>query len=143
MRRVESSIENEWRCQQLFLTFMQCLDAGDADGAVALVAADIVWHRQGQKLVGPTAIRNVIAERPGNRVIRHHLSNIVVTLESPDRAGSKAYYSVYVHEGSAKPGRIDGPERVGDYYAQYLKTSDGWRIALLRADRIFAAAGKT
>lgn len=131
---------DQWECQQTFLRFMQCVDAGDADGAVAQVAPDVVWHRQGERLTGPDAIRAVIRARPPQRVIRHVLSNIVVTLGEPDRASSKAYYCVYAHDGGDGKRIVSGPERVGDYHAGYARTAGGWRLTSLRAERIFTAA---
>jgi hypothetical protein len=131
-----ASSESEWQCQQVFLRFMQCLDAGDPDGATALVAPDVIWYRQGQKLRGPKAIAKVIRGRPRERTIRHLLSNLVVTLTDPQRAVSKAYYAAWVHEGT-QPCLVRGPERIGDYHTHYLRDGDQWRIALLRAERVF------
>lgn len=121
---------------------MRCLDVGDADGAAALVAPDVVWNRQGQRLVGPQAVREVILARTPERLVRHHLSNIVVRLESPETASSVAYYSAYLYEGFARPGQVSGPERVGDYFASYAKLGAGWRIAALRAERLFTIAAR-
>jgi hypothetical protein len=135
----QTKFESQWECQHLFLTFMQLLDNREAERAIALVMPDVIWHRQGKELVGRDAIRAVVCDRPPNRVIRHLLSNIVVTLEHSAKARSVAYYAVYSHEGADLPGRIGGPERIGDYHAAYVRTPEGWRIAYLRAQRVFAA----
>jgi len=134
--------EIQWQCQSLFLRFMQSLDAGNAEEAVALLAPTAVWHRQGRSVVGPTAVRNVINRRAGDRVIRHHLSNIVVTSHGPLKATSLAYYAAYVHEGPALPRVIRGPAFVGDYYVEYTKFGGHWLISLLRADRIFTTSSQ-
>ncbi len=131
-----ASSESEWQCQQVFLRFMQCLDAGDPAAATALVAPDVIWYRRGEELRGPKAIAEVIRSRPKERTIRHLLSNLVVTLTDSQRAVSRAYYAAWVHEGPP-PCRVRGPERVGDYHAGYLRDGDQWRIVLLRAERIF------
>jgi hypothetical protein len=133
----------QWQCQSLLLRFMQSLDAGNADAAVALLAPDVVWHRQGKLLVGRGAVREVINGRAPDRVIRHHLSNIVVTLHGPQNAASVAYYAVYLHEGPALPRVIKGPAHVGEYYAEYIKADGGWGISSLRANRLFTAASQT
>lgn len=138
---IDTIVANQWECQHLFLTFMQCLDAGEAERAVALLSPDVIWHRQGKKLIGPEAVRAAICERPANRLIRHFLSNIVVTIEQINRARSVAYYAVYTRDGNEQPRTVGGPERVGDYHAGYVRGQEGWRIAYLRAERLFTAGG--
>jgi hypothetical protein len=125
-------------CQTLLSSFFQALDAGDP-GACAFVHPDFVWHRQGKVLRGPQAIGAVLQARPADRLVRHLFSNFVVTGSSDGRAKSKAYYTVYAHEGAERPGVIRGPERVGDYHAEFIRSEDGWRIASLRAERLFSA----
>jgi hypothetical protein len=134
------SSEGEWDCQCLFLAFMQYLDSGDAENAVRLVTEDVRWFRQGKELVGHEAVRQVLAGRPPGRLIRHFLSNVVVTSHSRYRASSKAYYAVYAHDGAGRPRIVDGPERMGDYHAEYARGPEGWRISRLRAERLFAMA---
>ena len=142
VQRQQSSLECQWACQSLFLRFMQCLDASEAEAVGSMVSPDVVWVRQGQRLVGVAAICRVFGERPPDRMIRHHLSNIVITLEGRDKARSKAYYAVYAHEGLVRPRLISGPERVGDYHAEYVRTDQGWRISHLRAERLFTASNQ-
>lgn len=135
-------LESQWVCQQLLLTFMQMLDCGNAEGAAALLAPNARWNRQGQVIDGAAAIRAVIAGRAPNRVVRHHLCNLVVTLRSCDSASAKAYYAAYLHEGAPGVASISGPERVGDYHAEFVRTAAGWRVSYLRAERLFKLAAR-
>jgi hypothetical protein len=134
--------DDHWQCQSLLLRFVQSLDAGNADEAVTLLTPDVMWHRQGEVLVGRPAVREVINRRAPDRMIRHHLSNIVVTLRGPLNAASVAYYAVYLHEGRALPRVINGPAHVGDYHAEYIKADGNWGISSLRANRVFTSVSR-
>jgi SnoaL-like domain len=139
---VESMLLDQWTCQQQLLTFMQLMDAGNADAAAALLTPDAQWNRQGQIVEGAEAIGAVIAARSPDRIVRHHLCNLVVTLEGSDRASSRAYYAAYISHGSEKTRFAGLPERSGDYYADFVRTTLGWRISHLRAHRLFEAGGQ-
>jgi hypothetical protein len=139
---IESRLLDQWTCQQQLLTFMQLMDAGNADAAASLLTPDAQWNRQGQIVQGAEAIGAAIAARPPDRIVRHHLCNVVVTLEGADRASSRAYYAAYISHGSAEVRSAGLPERSGDYYAGFVKTTRGWRISYLRAHRLFEAAGR-
>jgi|SRR5579863_836356 len=132
----ESEWQSQWTCQQVLLSFMQAVDRGDADQAAALVTPSAEWHRQGEIHEGPAAIRAVILERPRGRLIRHHLTGVVVTLHTPVRATSRAYYTVYIQEPS-ETHRSAARSRIGDHHAEFLRTDAGWRISQLRAERLF------
>jgi hypothetical protein len=134
--------DDHWQCQSLLLRFIQSLDAGNADEAVTLLTPDVMWHRQGEVLVGRAAVREVINRRAPDRILRHHLSNIVVTVCGPLNAASVAYYAVYLHEGPALPRVINGPVYVGDYHAEYIKVEGSWGISSLRANRVFINASR-
>ena len=138
---VESLPLDQWTCQQQLLTFVQLMDAGDAEAAAALLTPDAQWNRQGQIVQGAEAIAAVIAARPPDRTVRHHLCNLVVRIEAPDRASSRAYYAAYISHGPAETRSAGLPERSGDYYAGFVKTALGWRISYLRAHRLFEAGG--
>lgn len=139
---VETLLLAQWNCQQQLLTFMQLMDAGSADAAASLLTPDARWNRQGHIVEGAEAIGAVIASRSPDRIVRHHLCNLVVTLQAPDRASSRAYYSAYISHGPAETHSVGLPERSGDYYAEFVKTELGWRISYLRADRLFEAGGR-
>ena len=138
---IESMVLDQWTCHQQLLTFMQLMDAGDAAAATSLLTRDAQWNRQGHIVEGAEAIGAVIAARSPDRTVRHHLCNVVVTLEGSDRASSRAYYAAYTSHGSAEMRTARLPERSGDYYAGFVKTTLGWRIASLRAHRLFEAGG--
>ena len=131
---------DEQACQSVLLRFFQALDAGEAQAAADCVDSEFTWCRHGKTLVGSDVIAKVIAERSPHRIVRHHLTNLVVTLESEDCARSKAYYAVYLHEGLERPRLIQGPERVGDYHAKFRRVADAWRISYLQAERLFVVS---
>jgi hypothetical protein len=137
---LETEADAQWRCQAVFLHFMQLLDLGKVEEAIALLAPRIVWHRQGEELMGHEAIRVAIGRRPPNRLIRHFLSNVVVTVSDAIHARSKAYYLVYANDGENLPRAVRGPERAGDYEAEYIKVKDLWVISMLRASRLFVSS---
>lgn len=134
---IETPLMDQWACQQQLLIFMQLMDAGNADAAAALLTLDARWDRQGQIIEGPQAIAAVIAGRSAERIVRHHLCNLVVTLEPPDRASLRAYYSAYICDRRAGTHSSGFPEPSGDYFADFVRTEAGWRISYLRAHRLF------
>lgn len=131
---------DESSCLRALATFIQFLDVRDVTGALSQLAPDVVWHRQGERLVGHAQIAAVIGGLAAGRLVRHHLCNVVVRATGPSSARAKAYYAVYAAEGAQRPGLIDGPERVGDYHAEFARHEDGWLISMLRAERLFEAA---
>jgi hypothetical protein len=146
MNEVDTSLEtvllDQWTCQQQLLTFMQLMDAGNVDAAASLLTPDARWSRQGHIVEGADAIRAVIASRAPDRIVRHHLCNLVVTLQPPGRASVRGYYSAYISDRSADAHSDGFPARSGDYHADFVKTELGWRISYLRTERLFEAGGR-
>ena len=130
---------DEIACSRALAAFIQSFDVRDIAGSLAQLAPDVVWHRQGERLVGHAQIAKVIQGLAADRLVRHHLCNLVVHLTGPNSARAKAYYAVYACQGAQRPGLISGPERVGDYHAEFSRCAEGWRISLLRAERLFEA----
>ncbi|HKU17192.1 MAG TPA: nuclear transport factor 2 family protein [Steroidobacteraceae bacterium] len=132
-----TSVSNEIACERALAAFIQAFDARDTQGALAQLAPDAVWFRQGQRLEGHAQIAPVIESRPESRIVRHHLSTIVARLTGATSARVRAYYAAYAHEGPERPRLVRGAERVGDYHAELVLLNGEWRISMLRAERLF------
>ena len=68
------------------------------------------------------------ADLPRRRFVRHHISNVTITVTSPTEAEGASYWMV-IGEG--------GPESSGRYRDTYRRgPEDGWRFAtrIVRAD---------
>ena len=133
---------DEAACKRALAAFIQSFDVRDIAGALSQLAPEVVWHRQGEQLVGHAQIAAVIGGLASGRVVRHHLCNLVVHATGPNTARAKAYYAVYASQGAHRPGLIGGPERVGDYHAEFARQQGEWRISMLRAERLFEAASR-
>lgn len=81
--------------------FFVALDRFEDGRILELVAEDIEWVRPGGAVRGREQVRNVLAQRPRDRVTRHLLSNIDVQFEGADRA--RVRYDVLVFDSGASP----------------------------------------
>jgi hypothetical protein len=90
-------------CQQAVYRFYAELDAGELDSVAASMAVHGVWLRQGQKLVGPQAVRLALADRPAGRMTAHLVQNLVIDLT--DATTARARYMTLVY-------RFDAAEQV-------------------------------
>lgn len=88
-------------------------------------------------IVGPLAIAEAYQKNPSDRVNRHLLTNIFVTLTAKDTASAITYVNLY----SADTGAIEKPvfgfpvQRclVGEFYDQFIYQHPDWKIAERRA----------
>lgn len=130
----------EHQCRNLIAALVLAQDHGDAEAAAGLFAADGVWVRSGKPYAGRDAIRASFDGRDLGTVIRHIVSNQLVTIASPTVATATSYYLVYVHRdggGQApKVGRLEEPVALGEWQDSFVLTADGWRFARREGRRV-------
>jgi hypothetical protein len=127
--------------ERLFLAFCRYRDTRDAEGLARVTAVDCVWERDGKLISGREAIIAGVFALPEASVIRHVMTNILITPTSAITAEGIACYTVYRDDGAngtSLPRRFDGPLRMGDYVSRYALTDDGWRVSYAGARRLFA-----
>jgi hypothetical protein len=122
----------EWDCAMVANRFYRALDANDYAQAGALVAADGVWTRQGKRLAGPDAIVEALSKRPPGLTTMHALSNIVVDVESAERAVATFYVTVLRVETAPEPGTfspVPAPRAVQLCTDRMTRVGTDWKIA--------------
>lgn len=132
----------EWDCSQLMLRFYDAFDAWDYAGMAALFAPDGVWQRAGKTLAGREAIVAELQQRPTTQVVRHVLSNLLVTAANADQAQARFYITVYRHDGGTArsiPAPLQAPAMLLVVNARLVRHSEGWRILHQAMAREFEA----
>jgi ketosteroid isomerase-like protein len=117
-------------------TYCECFDRNDPDGVAALFTPDaVIDYNPETPSISGTDLRDVIADglRETFAATSHHVSNLMIDLEEPDRARSLCYLDAWhrYHDGSP-----DG-YLWGRYRHRLVRTADGWRITEL----VLEAAG--
>jgi ketosteroid isomerase-like protein len=110
-------------------------DRGRVDEMIELFCEDADLDAFGETLRGREQVEGYFsgivtgsADVPRRRFVRHHISNVTVTVTLPTEAEGASYWMV-IGEG--------GPESSGRYRDTYRRDPDGrWRFAtrLIRAD---------
>jgi len=113
----------------LVMGYAERLDAGDLDGVAALFA-HATWRSpaRDEPLRGAEAVRHAydgVLLYDGVPGTRHVVTNLVVRLESPERAQARSYFTVF----QARP---DFPLQAiicGRYHDVFERTGGTWRFA--------------
>ena len=108
--------------------YAHCVDGGRFDELVELFAPDGVLEVEGEPAHrGRDAIRAFVtgtgrdlAAGTGVPRIRHHVSNVLIELDGPDRARARCYFLAVTDRGVDHWGR---------YRDQYAPTGDRWLFA--------------
>jgi ketosteroid isomerase-like protein len=119
------SVEDRLDIHELYARFAMAVDAGDADGWVAVFVPDGVWRRHGKAdIVGSEQLRqfalDVNAATPG---MLHYTTNILLE-ETPGGALGRAYLLVL------RGGDTLHVRGVGQYEDQLVKFNGRWRFAM-------------
>ena len=120
--------------------YAHCVDGGRFDELVELFAPDGILEVEGEPAHrGRDAIRafvagvgHDIAASTGAPRIRHHVGNVLVELEGPDRARARSYFLAVTDRGVDHWGR---------YRDQLVPSGEQWRFALRRVRTDGAAPG--
>jgi len=133
----DSAVERA--CERLILDFAYYSDHHQYESLVALFARDGTMVRPtGDPLVGREAIMKSYQSRPAGRITRHVCTNIRITIQSADRARGLTYAVVY-SGNAADPAnahfgvKTDPRQLIGEFEDEFVRTEEGWRIALRRA----------
>ena len=140
-----SAAQIEHACARLVLQSIRAFDERDWRTYARMFTADGVFIRANepsQPLVGPAAIESALATRPANRLTMHLCTNIEIDVLDAERAEGRCYLLLYSGDaapasGASRP--ADAIQRLGEYRDRFVKTAEGWKIALRVGKLIFHA----
>ena len=121
----------EYDCARLIANYANLNDEARWDEVAALYAEDGVMIRPtapDAPVHGREAILAAFKSRPA-RTTRHVCSNVVITVEGPDKATGIS--AMLLFTGAATP-------LVGSFHDKFVRTADGWRFAERRGSLTFA-----
>jgi hypothetical protein len=138
--QVRRAIETD--CTRLMNQSVIHLDRRQYEPLAALFGPDGVWVRGGKPCTGYDGVMASLNERPADVLIRHLMTNIVVTVEDDSTATGIGYFLVYKATGDGgeppQPAPIAAPAMVAEMRDTYRRGADGWYIARRETARIFA-----
>jgi SnoaL-like domain len=113
----------------LVMEYAERLDLGDLDGVAALFA-HATWRSPGrvEPLRGTVAVRRAydgVILYDGIPSTRHVVTNLVVTVGSPDRATARSVFTVF----QARPDFPLQPIISGRYHDAFERVDGAWRFA--------------
>jgi hypothetical protein len=122
----------ERACERLILDFVHRLDLGEPASVAELFTEDGVWQwpHDGRLVKGRDALRTYFGSRPADRLSRRMMSNVLVTVTSPDVAGAISYFTTYRvdgYEGGVVP--AGPPVQIGHYEDTFHRADGTWRLA--------------
>lgn len=120
-------LESRGHIRDTIARYAHCVDGGRFDELVELFAPDGILEVEGEPAHrGRDAIRAFVtgtgrdlAAGTGAPNIRHHVSNVLIELDGPDRARARCYFLVTDR----------GVDHWGRYRDDLVRTDDGWRFA--------------
>jgi hypothetical protein len=119
-------------CERLAVTCYSLMDRGFYARSVALFTEDATWVRGEGPVHTSKAILASLHNRPAERITRHLVSNIVVTITGPDEAEAVAYLvALHAKRAESGPTPIPVPVAIGDLIYRFRRGADGWRISYL------------
>lgn len=121
-------------CEKLMMEYCYRVDSGVASTVADLFTEDCERKQGAQTTQGREALRAgfQVREDAKERISRHICHNTLLTIESETRAKGVTYLTLYREDGdpARKIGSMENqPVMVGDYWNDFVKTDDGWRIA--------------
>ncbi|MGH1552791.1 nuclear transport factor 2 family protein [Streptomyces sp. L7] len=122
----------ERACERVVLDFVRRLDLGEPASVAGLFTEDGRWEwPEGDRAVeGRDALRKYFGARPAGRLSRRLMSNVLVTLTSPDTAISTAYFTTYRVDGHHGGMVTAGPPvQVGHYEDTFRQVEGSWLIS--------------
>ena len=114
--------------RDLVVRYTHCADKGRFDELVGLFTADGVLDLgEGRVLHGHDGLRAFLrgqqtdlTTRTGASLVRHHVANHRIDVDSPDRARGVAYFFVVTDRG---------PDQWGQYRDVYARDGERWQFA--------------
>ncbi|MEM9622313.1 MAG: nuclear transport factor 2 family protein [Pseudomonadota bacterium] len=117
---------------ELVLNYAYYRDVLEADAVADLFTADATMTVLGQTYTGRAAIRQRIADARSNAeepVTRHLMSTQRFFQSAADRARGVSYVAVLGAPQQELPIRSERFLAVGEYHDEFVRTSQGWKIA--------------
>ncbi|GAB1391440.1 hypothetical protein MASR1M6_36220 [Rubrivivax sp.] len=133
-------------CRELIERSARCVDDGDARAFAELFTENAILVRpSGQALQGREAIFQTYAGRPPERITRHLVCNVVITLDAIDRASARSdvlFWSGSANAADSPSGRpADARQLVGAFADTLVRGTDGgWRIQRREASFVLYSA---
>lgn len=125
----------EWDCHKLALRFTALTDAQEYDALAGIFTEDALFARPtdpDNPVRGRDNILAAFKERPTNKITRHLITNVAIDVHTADRAAGRMYATLYTGDtaNEAEHGIQAAPKQfVGEFFDEYVRTEDGWRIA--------------
>lgn len=144
-----TDLETLWierACARLVVDYAHWVDFGDAERVADLFAPDGVWEVGESLFEGRDAVRDMLRSRQQmtERRSRHVCTNLAIDVLNADHATGLVYLSLYRHdfetaEASEGLAPCGPPLAVGQYRDRFVRTEEGWRFALRRAELAFGS----
>ena len=122
----------ERACERLILDFVHRLDLGEPSSVAELFTEDGVWQwpEDGRLVKGRDALRTYFGSRPADRLSRRMMSNVLVTVTSPDTARAISYFTTYRVDGYTGGTIPAGPPvQIGHYEDTFHRADRTWLLA--------------
>jgi hypothetical protein len=128
---------------ELITRYAALNDAGEWEAVAALYTADGRMNRPtapDEFIVGRDAILAGFKARPP-RASRHIIANVLVTLESVERAYATSQLLLFAGSAAdgAPPVQSSAPPLIGTYHDTLIRCGDDWRFAERRGSLDFQA----
>jgi len=130
----------EQACKTLVLDYASHRDQERRQAFADLFTVNGTLSVNGENLAG----REELAGRfqsPAQQTFRHVMSNIRIVAHSETRASGTSYALIFAGPakagGDASPIEVASFAAMGEYYDEFVRTEDGWRIASRRFAPIF------
>jgi uncharacterized protein (TIGR02246 family) len=114
-------------CTNLIHDYAYSRDHDDPDGYANVFAKNGVFLFRGQRFEGRAAIRKRMLDSSG-QTTRHVMSNVQVTVETPEKARVVSYVTVTIATAAELPIQASGTTALGEYHDICAKTTEGWKI---------------
>ena len=136
----------EWQCAKVLTHYYNLVDQGEFDSAVALFTSDVVWSMDGDEYRGHDGNLSGMHKLLDESLIRHVISNIVVTVIDEDHAEAVTYLVVYCYpKQDVADGKLEtvAANRFSEVVNQLVRTEDGWRISRREIKNVMATADES
>jgi hypothetical protein len=126
--------EIERACERLILAYSRALDLGDMNAAADCFARDGSFARPMTPdvvIAGREAIRASLLTRPKTLLTKHLASNVMIEVESRDRASGLSYLtmiSTTPPEGAKPPFVSAGPLWFGEMRDRFVREDGAWKF---------------
>ncbi len=114
-------------CTNLVHNYAYSRDHHNADDYANVFAQNGVFLFRGQRFEGRAAIRKRMLDSSG-QTTRHVMSNVQVTVETPEKARVVSYVTVTIATATEFPIQTSGATALGEYHDVCAKTTEGWKI---------------